>query len=721
MKKVDKYQLEEVVGAGSYGKVYRSKNTETDEVFAIKCIPAEKFKKIRKLSEFTQNEILVLEKISHPNIVRFVEKLTTANNFYMVYEFCAGGTLEKRIYDKGHLSEDDALQYFSEILSALALLDRHKIMHRDIKPSNIMLHDNKIKVGDFGFCKPMAGFDFSQTMVGSPIYMAPEILKGQNYDSKADVWSLGVMLYEMFFGRCPYEEKTIEKLIALFDRQQLKMLRMVNPISTRSEELLRKMLVVDARKRSDVKDIQHFLSSWCPYSAELQLKYNSHDTAPAPSTTTASQPPVTQYQPAPQTYHTSPYQISDIPPQQVMKPQFATSGPPAQINQQPNGYYPQGQLNMGVHQHPPRPYAVPSQPQISSQPSILDLNLNNRTGQPTNLVSPMVGQPYTPQNLPNVSALKTLSDNNPSSVTPSSTTSTTPVTKININSYTISNDGQLPQQYTSNTSAPSYHVAGQVHAPQNFERPSNGASPLEDPLPYFLKKLNEKHDKSFFARELIRTAKLTPFLRNNARPNEVQNLLGKKSKVWMLFYFLQTVWNFDVEKEEEKILAILMILKKINYLIIEAKIVLAGLSNNYLTQYLSDIPLFKQAFNQEIDEIISFFGSFISETKAFVETDKLGFSNLRAELEKYDFDPPMFKSIISKFIEMIKQATSDDKLKQEKVVSALYDTLLVDEIFNYYGAVTTPIENYKYVENLNKLDLAELLLINSEKQKVIAC
>ena len=94
MKVIDRYQLEEVVGSGTYGKVYKSRMIDTNELFAIKCIPVEKFRKIKKLSEFTQNEIEVLEKIKHPNIVRFYEKLVTVNNTYMVYEFCNGGTLE---------------------------------------------------------------------------------------------------------------------------------------------------------------------------------------------------------------------------------------------------------------------------------------------------------------------------------------------------------------------------------------------------------------------------------------------------------------------------------------------------------------------------------------------------------------------------------------------------------------------------------------------------
>jgi serine/threonine-protein kinase ULK/ATG1 len=92
-------------------------------------------------------------------------------------------------------------------------------MHRDLKPSNILIHNGTFKLGDFGFCKPLSEqrSDVTGTMLGSPIYMAPEVLRGLNYDEKADIWSLGCVLYELLIGRCPFEEKSIAKLITAQD------------------------------------------------------------------------------------------------------------------------------------------------------------------------------------------------------------------------------------------------------------------------------------------------------------------------------------------------------------------------------------------------------------------------------------------------------------------------------------------------------------------------
>lgn len=87
-------------------------------------------------------------------------------------------------------------------------------MHRDLKPENILLNNDVLKVADFGFCKNLEGpSDIAQTMLGSPIYMAPEVIKGEPYTMKADIWSLGVVLYEMLYGICPFNSSSIAKLI----------------------------------------------------------------------------------------------------------------------------------------------------------------------------------------------------------------------------------------------------------------------------------------------------------------------------------------------------------------------------------------------------------------------------------------------------------------------------------------------------------------------------
>ena len=246
-KVVDNFMLAEEIGSGQYGKVYRAKHTKTGESFAIKCISLEKYRKVPKLDEFTKNEIKVLTRLVHPNIVRFYDKLNTANNIYMIYEYCNGGTLEQLIY-KSNLSMEQTLDFLDQLIQGFKAIARDNILHRDIKPSNVLVHNgDTVKIADFGFCKSLFGeLDMTKTMVGSPIYMAPELLKGMQYSQKADVWSLGVMLYEMLFKCCPFEEKNIPNLISLIERQEL---RFPKPIPDNLKLLLRGMLTKDPMRR----------------------------------------------------------------------------------------------------------------------------------------------------------------------------------------------------------------------------------------------------------------------------------------------------------------------------------------------------------------------------------------------------------------------------------------------------------------------------------------
>lgn len=255
-KVVENYILYETVGAGQYGKVYRAKNSKTNETVAIKVVPLEKFNQVPKLEEFTSNEIKTLARINNINVVKFIEMLKTANNMYLVYEFCDGGTLEDILQRKHHLSEADSIKIFKQIINAFKAIYKENILHRDLKPSNILFHNDVIKIADFGFCKKMSSSnELTFTMVGSPIYMAPEILKGYPYNIKADIWSLGVVFYEMLFGVCPFEDKTLSGLIQRIDNQALIMHKEINCISSSTEGLLRKMLTLDYKNRIDWEEL----------------------------------------------------------------------------------------------------------------------------------------------------------------------------------------------------------------------------------------------------------------------------------------------------------------------------------------------------------------------------------------------------------------------------------------------------------------------------------
>lgn len=135
------------------------------------------------------------------------------------------------------------MNIFKQIIDAFKVLYKSRIMHRDLKPDNILIHNGQIKLGDFGFCKSLeTTVDMAATMLGSPIYMAPEVLRGESYTSKADIWSLGVVLFEMLFGFCPFESNSIAKLISVLRENELKIPLEANPISEKTQFILKRML-----------------------------------------------------------------------------------------------------------------------------------------------------------------------------------------------------------------------------------------------------------------------------------------------------------------------------------------------------------------------------------------------------------------------------------------------------------------------------------------------
>lgn len=127
------------------------------------------------------------------------------------------------------------------------MLNKYNIMHRDMKPDNIFFHNGVIKLGDFGFCKNLnSPEEMTKTMLGSPIYMAPEVLKGEIYSNKADIWSLGVVIFEMIYGVCPFQSNSIANLIEVLNTKDL---HFPGPISPFLKNLITRMLTKDPFRR----------------------------------------------------------------------------------------------------------------------------------------------------------------------------------------------------------------------------------------------------------------------------------------------------------------------------------------------------------------------------------------------------------------------------------------------------------------------------------------
>lgn len=169
------------------------------------------------LPKLMMNELSVLQKCSHPNIMNVTELLEDDENYYIITELLEGGELFDRIIEVKAFSERRAAYIVKQVLLALNYMHQQSITHRDLKPENILLESKKlssleVKIADFGFScmfDPKEGLD---TQLGSPLYMAPEIIIGKTYNEKVDIWSMGVITYMLLTGRNPFPGRSKDEV-----------------------------------------------------------------------------------------------------------------------------------------------------------------------------------------------------------------------------------------------------------------------------------------------------------------------------------------------------------------------------------------------------------------------------------------------------------------------------------------------------------------------------
>ena len=206
--------LDKPLGKGAFGSVYFGYHQQDSSMkIAAKVMSNAHIQTSPnrdKLLEAIKREIQVLKKINNNNIVHMYTEYLTNNNLYLIFEYCKDGDLlnyrESRGGPKATLPEGEALEFFRHICNGFKALNQAKIIHRDIKPSNILIHEGNAKIADFGFARFTDDLDQKSFMteVGSPLYMAPEIFFQNKYSSKCDVWSLGILFYELLYGMTPW-------------------------------------------------------------------------------------------------------------------------------------------------------------------------------------------------------------------------------------------------------------------------------------------------------------------------------------------------------------------------------------------------------------------------------------------------------------------------------------------------------------------------------------
>lgn len=287
-----KYKIttRKIIGKGSFSTVYHAIDKDNN-IYAIKCISLNNpsFNK-HNIDKFLL-ELDISIKMNHPNIVKSYEVFKTNKNWYIVSEFCDNGTLQNVIklihsknsnYNNYFDKENICKRYMTQLKNALKYLHKNDIIHRDLKPNNILIHNNYpddiLKLADFGFARYFnteneMEENIMTSFCGTPLYMAPELLIDKQYTSKSDLWSFGIIMYEMLYGYNPYNyPKNMYNLIELMKSQKISF---CNNYSETCISLLKSLLQINPDDRISWE--KFFKHEWFDKKIPTYLSKESFD------------------------------------------------------------------------------------------------------------------------------------------------------------------------------------------------------------------------------------------------------------------------------------------------------------------------------------------------------------------------------------------------------------------------------------------------------------
>ena len=258
MTSVNNFIFEKMIGKGSFAKVYRVINKNNKQIYAIKKLKLDEINKFGP--KYLINEIKFLASHNCKNIINYHTVFLDTSSIYIVMQYASKGDLyqiiKKHKINNTKLTEKEILHYFTEICFGLQYLHKNNIIHRDIKSSNIFIdNNNSIKIGDFGIIKIMQNYMmYANTLIGTPLYMSPEIYKNERYNTKTDIWSLGCTLYEMMALTQPFNANNIHDLKCKIFLGKYNMLEL-NMYSNELKQLVKTLLSTNSYIRPSIDNI----------------------------------------------------------------------------------------------------------------------------------------------------------------------------------------------------------------------------------------------------------------------------------------------------------------------------------------------------------------------------------------------------------------------------------------------------------------------------------
>ena len=277
--KITDFTISKELGAGSFGHVYLVTHKKTKANYAIKAIDKRNKSNIEEKPYF-RREVEVMYKIHHPNVVKLYGHFEDNNYCYLIMEYIPKGNMFGLIPQdkKKRVSTQLVASLIKDVISAVYFLHNMNppIIHRDIKPENVLLTDTlAAKLTDFGWSNYIQEDEKRTTVCGTPIYLAPEIIKEKGHDEKVDIWCIGVLLFELATGSVPFPGNDIETL----ENNILKLkIQWPKDINLDIKNLIMKILKLDPKARISLSDMMqhHFITKYFPDSTQYLIKPNDN-------------------------------------------------------------------------------------------------------------------------------------------------------------------------------------------------------------------------------------------------------------------------------------------------------------------------------------------------------------------------------------------------------------------------------------------------------------
>lgn len=257
--KIDDFKVGKHLGTGKFGTVYLAQEKRSKTIVTLKILRKEELEK-EKVVQFVKREVEIQAHLHHPHIIRLFGYFHDRTNIYLVLEYAEQGELFKKLdADKG-FTESQAANYIIQLSQALEYMQRFGIIHRDLKLENILLSKNgQIKIGDFGWAvqdpRPRR-----RTLCGTLDYLSPEMISNEPHTQMVDVWSLGIICYELIVGKPPFEELGSDERVSVektYDRIKRVDVKFPKGISREARQFISKLLQRNPSERMKLSDIKN--------------------------------------------------------------------------------------------------------------------------------------------------------------------------------------------------------------------------------------------------------------------------------------------------------------------------------------------------------------------------------------------------------------------------------------------------------------------------------